>query len=97
MIAADMDLFNTIANHDGPMKIQDIIKSTKGDEVLVQRIVRFLTAHKLIDQIDSETYVANRMTKEYCKDHWVALIRMLYVAIKAAVIKTPRILTYHAV
>lgn len=61
------------------MTLAEITKQTKGDQLLVTRILRFLAAHDLVDQVNLESYTANRITKEYVNDYWISLMHTLSV------------------
>lgn len=75
--ASDLNIFGILTEHDRPMTIAELTDQAGAAELLVLRILRFLTAHGSIDQVDVQSYMANRMTIEYTKDHWVGLMRTL--------------------
>lgn len=77
VVAAELGLFEILSKQHAPMSVDEVVKETGGEQTLVYRILRFLAAHRMIDQIDSKTYVANPLTIEYTKEFWIDLIRTL--------------------
>ena len=61
-----MDIFKALAASEGPHSVSQIAKQAKGgDELLVNRIVRHLAAHGMVDQVGKDAYVPNDVTKDY--------------------------------
>ena len=76
-VASDMGIFKLFAKQNGPLRISDISSQIEGDELLISRIVRFLVAHGMLDQADSDSYVANEITTDYANDARASMLKTM--------------------
>ena len=73
-VACELGIFKTLAEHNTPMSVSEVVKQTKGEKLLVERILRFLSAHGMVDQTEANSYSANRLTREYTLEYRVGSV-----------------------
>lgn len=69
VVASDLGIFKTLAESACSLSVTQIAQRSKADESLVHRFVRLVVAHGMVDQVDTELYAANDITRDYANDY----------------------------
>ncbi|KAJ5726579.1 uncharacterized protein N7483_007936 [Penicillium malachiteum] len=69
-LAIDMNLFNAVAQHsesssEGTVTLSQLAETTKTDPLLVSRIMRFLSALGIFNQIEQDVYASTPLAAAY--------------------------------
>lgn len=67
-IAIDLDLFNILVNSDKPQTLDDLIKATEADGVLLARLLRSLGAVGAVGEVGEvgkEAYIPTKVTRTF--------------------------------
>jgi demethylsterigmatocystin 6-O-methyltransferase len=59
----NLNIFEQLLQASDPVRSKDIAAKTGAEEALVYRILRFLAAHRFIDEVDVDQFKANKTTK----------------------------------
>ncbi|CAG8950962.1 hypothetical protein HYFRA_00006359 [Hymenoscyphus fraxineus] len=62
-VALDLGIFGQLAASDGPLSLRDIAERTGGNEALLNRLMRFLSAIWAVQETGKGQFIANTLTK----------------------------------
>ncbi|KAA8571902.1 hypothetical protein EYC84_001853 [Monilinia fructicola] len=89
-IAVDLNLFEHIANHDGPITVAQLSSLSGAETLLISRILRLLSEAKFVKEVGEETWEATPITVAMTLKGIAAGHRMLFNTSMAAAIKAPQ-------
>ncbi|KAI9645579.1 hypothetical protein NHQ30_006321 [Ciborinia camelliae] len=89
-VAADLNLFEHIANQDGPITVAQLSSLSGAEELLIKRILRPLSEGKFVKEVGEETWEATPITRAMTMKGIAAGHRMMFETSMVAVIKAPK-------
>ncbi|KAF4637258.1 hypothetical protein G7Y89_g832 [Cudoniella acicularis] len=91
-IAVDLKLFELIASHSGPITAAELSSLSGGEDQLIIRILRPLSAVGFVKEVAEQTWVATPITKAMANDTIAAGHRMMWELMAVAVAQAPKFL-----
>ena len=65
LMGVHLNIFEQLLQASGSIQSKDVAAKTGAEEALVYRILRFLAAHRFIDEVDVDQFKANKTTKAF--------------------------------
>ena len=62
-VASKLDIFRIVVECGPRTTLGEIVTATKADRLLLQRILRFLTGYKMLDEEGNDLYRPNKVTR----------------------------------
>ena len=65
-VAFDLDIYKYLHEQNGAVSSEQLAKASGCDTVLMGRILRCLAALSHIDEVDADSFAANKFTEAFC-------------------------------